>query len=123
MKLASATTVAAELGVKLTLVLPAALGGLIALYFFDGKTLPDGTIQPASPATKAAVVLGGTGLGLFCGPLAVEAFNLTDKSGRLEMGFAILIAALGMAIVANLLKAIRDVKWGDVLASWITRRT
>lgn len=123
MKMTSATSIAAELGVKLSLLLPSALGGLIALYFFEGKTLPDGSIAPTTLMTKVLVVIGGTSLGHYCGPLAVEGFNLTDKSGRLEMGFAILIAALGMAIVANFMKAIRTTDWGSVLESWIKRRS
>lgn len=123
MKVASATAIASELGIKLALLLPAALGGLIALYFFEGKQLPDGSFAPAGNSTKVVVVVCGTGLGLFCGPLVVEAFSLSDKSGRLEMGFAILVAALGMAIVSSVLKAIRTTDWGAVLESWIKRRT
>lgn len=118
----TATAIAAELGIKLTLVLPAGIGGVIALQFFPGKEMPDGSIVPLTAGGKLAVFVGGTGLGLFCGPLAVEGFNLTDKSGRLEMGFAILIAAGGMALVANALKAIRQTAWGAVLESWVTRR-
>lgn len=117
MKIESITNTLGALGVKLTLVVPSMVGGFIALYFFD-EPAADGS---CARCKKAAVVLGGTGLGLFCGPLAVEAFSLSDKNGRLEMGFAILIAALGMAIVANALKAIRGVDWSGVLESWVKR--
>lgn len=111
MKISGIAAAAGELGVKLTLILPSLIGGFIALYFFDEQTRTG----------KVAVVAGGMGLGIFCGPLAVEAFSLSDKNGRLEMGFAILIGALGMAIVANALKAIRGVDWSGVLESWVKR--
>lgn len=117
MKASGLAAAAAELGVKLTLIVPAILGGFIALYFFDEPVKP-GVCERCK---KAAVVIGGTALGLFCGPLIVEAFSLSDKNGRLEMGFAILIAALGMAIVANALKAIKGVDWSHVLESWVKR--
>ncbi len=115
----TATSIAADLGVKLTLLLPSVLGGFIALYFWE-KPEQDAGLRLR--CRQALVVAGGAGLGLFCGPLAVEAFNLTDKSGRLEMGFAILIAALGMAILANAVKALRSTDWGKAIESWITRR-
>lgn len=117
MKLSTIIEGLAGLGVKLTLIVPSFFGGLLALYFFD---------EPAQPGTcerckKVTVVLGGAGLGLFCGPALVDAFGLTDKNGRLEIGFALLAGALGMAIVANALKAIRSVNWTAVLEGWVRR--
>jgi hypothetical protein len=59
----SATAFAAELGVKLSLLLPAALGGLIALQFVDDPL----DEQACKPCRKAVVFVTGTGLGIFCG--------------------------------------------------------
>jgi hypothetical protein len=114
----SATAFAAELGVKLSLLLPAALGGLIALQFVDDPL----DEQACKPCRKAVVFVTGTGLGIFCGPLPVAAFNLSDNQGRLEMGFAVIIAAGGLAVLANAVKALRSTNWGAAIESWITRR-
>lgn len=104
----------AEFGIKVTLVLPSVFGGLIALYFVNGNV--------STLAHRAAVVASGTGLGLFCAPLAVDAFSLPDTGERLEKGFSILIAALGMAILANIIKAGKEVKWSEIIESWFKRK-
>jgi hypothetical protein len=38
------------------------------------------------------------------------------------MGFAVIIAAGGLAVLANAVKALRSTNWGAAIESWITRR-
>lgn len=114
--------IATGYGVKITLLVPAFIGGLIALYFYDGKKLEDGTIEPPTTKGKIGVVGLGTALGLYIAPLVVDGFGLADSKGRLEIGFAVLIAALGMAVLAAVQRALRETSWGKAIESWITRR-
>lgn len=106
------------LGLKLGLATPAFFGGLLALHFYDEPPRPG----DCDRCRKVLVVLTGWGLGYFCSPLIVEAFSLTDSKGRLEVGFAVLIAAGGMALLAALLRAVRSVEWAKIIESWTTRR-
>lgn len=118
MKLISWASVAGELGVKLTLLLPAALGGLLALYFYEKGPEADA----CNWCRKAMVVAIGLGIGLYGGPAVVDGFGLNDSKGRLEMGFAVLVPVLVLAVVANVLKGIRSTDWGKAIESWVTRR-
>lgn len=89
--------------------LPGFVGAVISLRFFSAKTWGE----------KLAVVFSGWACAYFLTRPVVSYFNLQDT--QWSDGTAFFIGVFGMAIVAALMGAIRDNKWGEILAGWIKK--
>ncbi len=111
-------TIETALGIKLVLLVPASLGALMGLRWIEDPLADKG----CSACRKATVFVGGIGFGLYGAPAVVDTFELADPSGRLEMAYALLVAALGLAVISNIVRAIRSVDWKAIIESWLTRR-
>lgn len=111
-------TVLAALGIKLVLLIPAAIGAALAMNSFEDPLADKG----CATCRKATAFVAGLGLGVYGAPALVDTFELSDPNGRLEMGYAILVAALGLAVIGNIVRALRAVDLKAIIESWVTRR-
>lgn len=74
----------------------------------------------ASFGERAINVLAGSAAAGFITPAIVE--WLAMKSTAYVSGAAFLFGLVGMSLAAALLQAIKDTAWGQIVASWLTRR-
>lgn len=111
---------AAFAGVKLTMVLPSAIGGLIGMTFYRER-LPDGSFTQIPTWTKVRVFAGGTALGIFSGPAAAELLEVGHRTGIAE-AMGLFIATFGLALAAAIFRGIADLNVKDIAESWLKRR-
>lgn len=107
-------------GIKLTMIVPSAIGGLIGLHFYRER-LPDGKFVPIPTWTKARVFAGGTALGIYSGPLAAELLELGHRTGVSE-AMGLFIAIFGLALAAAIFRGITSADFGAIIESWLKRR-
>lgn len=94
----------------------------MSLRFFEGDKLSDGTVKPLSVSEKWTIAVSGSAMGVFLSGFLLDLFDVPDKTGRVETGFALLIALFGMASAASIIKAIREADIKGVIESWTKRR-
>lgn len=112
----------AAAGIKVGVLVSSAIGGFLSLRFFEGEQLPDGTCKPLPVRQKWAIAGGGTAMGVYLSGLSVEIFELTDKSGRVEVGLGVLIAVFGMSLASAVIEALKGIDFKAIAESWLTRR-
>lgn len=112
----------AALGIKLAVLVSSAVGGFLSLRFFEGEQLPDGTCRPLGVGQKWFIAGAGCAMGVYLSGLVVDFFQLTDKTGRVEVGLGLAIAVFGMSLAAAIVKTLRELNLGGVIESWLTRR-
>lgn len=89
--------------------LPGFVGAVVSLRFFKAETWLE----------RITVVMSGWACAFFLTKPVVDKFSLGDSPW--SDGTAFFIGLFGMAIVAALMAAIKDTKWGDILAGWIKK--
>lgn len=88
----------AALGLKLKVLIPGGIGAFISIKFFPGLTGRE----------QFSTFLGGIGIAAYGATPLVEWLNLKTSA---EAGFALLLGLFGMAVVASVIKVIRDTDW------------
>lgn len=96
------TELIAALGIKLKLLIPGAFGAIISLRFFPGLNVWE----------KASTFLGGVGIAIYGAVPLVEWLELKESA---EVGFALILGLFGMAVVAAVIKVIRDTDWSSIV--------
>lgn len=91
-------------GLKLTIVVPAAIGALVALFFFRQQMIGG---APLGLAGSFAVWGGGCAISAYSSEAMVDALDLANKT-RAEPAAAILLALVGMAAAAKVFQMLRD---------------
>lgn len=89
--------------------LPGFVGAVISLRFFKADTWLE----------RVAVVLSGWACAYFFTKPVVDRFSL--GATQWADGTAFFIGLFGMAVVAALMGAIKDTKWGDILSGWVKK--
>lgn len=107
------------LGIHPIVIVASLVGGIISLYFFDGREKPDGSHEPVGSTQKLVIVLGGTAMGVFCTAIVTEGLELKNASAKLEAGIGLILAAVGMSILAKVLK----VDYQGIVESWLKKGT
>jgi hypothetical protein len=107
-------------GIKLTMIVPSSIGGLIGLHFYRER-LPDGRFAPIPMWTKVRVFGGGAALGIYSGPLAAELLELGHRTGVSE-AMGLFIAVFGLALTAAIFRGIASIDFGAIAESWLKRR-
>lgn len=111
----------AAVGIKLGVLFSSAVGGFLSLRFFEGDKLPDGTVRPLTVRQKWFIAAAGWAMGIYMAGLTVELFGLTDKTGKVEIGLGLVIAAFGMSLASAINRAIRELNLGPIIESWLRR--
>lgn len=90
----------------------AGIGGalLAAYYLLPGKNFLEKVINFAA----------GSLLATFCAPGAVDYFNVQLKGIAMLMGFT--IGLFGLSLMAAITSGIREVKFGEIISGWLSRR-
>lgn len=112
----------AAAGIKIGVLVSSSIGGFASLRFFEGETMPDGTVQPLSIGQKWSIAIPGAAMGYFLAPATVEWFSLTDKGGHVEVGLGLLIAFFGMSMASAIGRALKELNLKAILESWLTPR-
>lgn len=94
------------------------IGGIVSLYFFEGKEKQYGTNEPITIKTVALVVVGGTAMGYFLGGGVLQGLELKGTSAKMEAGASLIIAMVGMSAVAKIVK----IDWRGIAESWLKRK-
>lgn len=90
------------LGLTLKNVIAGAVGSFISLRFFEGLSTPE----------KWSTFFGGWALGAYIGsPLS----RFLEVDVKVDSGIALLVGLFGMAVVAAIIKAIRDTRWAELI--------
>ena len=89
--------------------LPGFVGAVVSLRFFKAETWLE----------RITVVMSGWACAFFLTKPVVDRFDLNNT--QWADGTAFFIGLFGMAIVAALMGAIKDTKWGDILAGWVKK--
>lgn len=89
--------------------LPGFVGAVVSLRFFKAETWLE----------RITVVLSGWACAFFLTKPVVDKFSLGDT--QWADGTAFFIGLFGMAIVAALMGAIKETKWGDILSGWVKK--
>lgn len=92
-------------GLKITIVLPAAIGAAVALFFFRQQMIGG---APLGLAGSFAVWGGGCSISAYSSEAMVDALDLANKA-RAEPAAAILIALVVMAAAAKVFQMLRDI--------------
>jgi hypothetical protein len=88
-----------------------AIGALItAVKFTPGASWPERLVN----------VCAGSAAAGFITPALTEWLHMT--SAAQQNGAAFLFGLVGMSLAAAALQAIKDTAWGQIVASWLTRR-
>jgi hypothetical protein len=74
----------------------------------------------ASFGERVVNVLAGSAAAGFVTPALVEWLGMTSTA--YASGAAFLFGLCGMSLAAAVLQAIKDTAWGQIVASWLTRR-
>lgn len=74
----------------------------------------------ASVWEKSVNVISGAAMSGILTPPLTDYLRMDAESYR--NGAAFMLGLLGMSLVAALLGAMKETKWGDVLSSWLSRR-
>lgn len=106
MNFEEASTIAAA---KIIPSLPGFIGAVVSLRFFKADSWFE----------RITVVMSGWACAFFLTKPVVDKFSLGDS--QWADGTAFFVGLFGMAIVAALMGAIKDTKWGDILAGWVKK--
>lgn len=88
-----------------------AIGALItAVKFTPGASWPERLVNIAAGSAAAGFVT----------PALTEWLHMTLPA--YQNGAAFLFGLVGMSLAAAALQAIKDTAWGQIVASWLTRR-
>lgn len=112
----------AGLGLKAGVLLSSAIGGFLSLRFFDGELQADGTVKPLTATQKWSIAGGGGAMGVYVTPIFIEAFEITDRTGRVEIGLGLVIALFGMSIAARVIETIRKMDLTGFIEGWLPKR-
>lgn len=104
----------AYLGIKIQVLLASTFGGILSMHFWR---IQDAQGAAASLGQRVFVVTTGAGLGVYIGPYSAEFLNSSNKE-RAEVAFGLIVAVVGMAVLANVVKAVRELD----LKAIITKR-
>lgn len=86
-------------------------GALLAAYrLLPGKNFGEKTLNFAA----------GSLLATFCAPGAVDYFNIKLMGLAMLMGFT--IGLFGLSLMAAITSGIREVKFGEIISGWLSRR-
>lgn len=116
----SGAVAASFAGIKATMIVPSAIGGLIGMHFYRER-LPDGSFTTIPTWTKVRVFAGGTALGIYSGPLAAELLELGHRTGVSE-AMGLFIAIFGLALAAAIFRGLASLDVGAIIESWLKRR-
>ncbi len=112
----------AAVGIKVAVLVSSAVGGFLSLRFFDPQPGPDGQLVAPSALQKWTIAIAGTAMGVYLSGFTIAIFQLTDRTGKLEVGMGVLIGLFGMSLAAAVMKAIRELNLKAIIESWTTRR-
>lgn len=86
-------------------------GALLAAYkLLPGKNFWDKSLNFAS----------GSLLAIFCAPGAVDYFQIKLMGIAMLFGFS--IGLFGLSLMAAITSGIREVKFGEIISGWLSRR-
>lgn len=112
----------ASMGIKFGVAMASCAGGFISLNFFDGTPQHDGTVKPLTCVQRWGIAVTGMCLGTFLAGPVIDFSGITVKGDRVEMGLGMVIGLFGMAVAAQVIKAIRELPLIDFLKSWLPKR-
>lgn len=87
-----------------------ALGSLVGLKFAPGTTF----------AARAFNVVAGTLCAGFFAPALAEWMHVTSAGMHSALSFA--VGMFGISLAAAVAQAIREMKLGDIISGWLSRR-
>ena len=96
-------TIFAVLGLKLKVVIAAAIGAFISLKFFDNLKTYE----------KWTTFLGGWALASYLAVPLTSFLELVNVAA--EQGIGLIVGLFGMSLTAAIIKVIRDTKWSEII--------
>lgn len=115
-------SVLGSVGIKIGVLIAAAIGGFCSLNFFDGTPQADGTTKPLNCLQRWGIAFTGIAIGVYLAGPVIDLSGVATKSDRVEIGLALVLAMFGMSIAAQIIKAIREIQIVDYIKSWLPRR-